>query len=245
MNIVGFMKRKPLIGITMRLELDTDRFYLGRDYSEALEALGAIPYHISLIPNEDYISEIVQNVDGILLPGSDTDVDPLIFGEEPKPNLKKIIPEKENTDLMILAEAEKLKKNVLGICFGMQVLNVSRGGTLVQDIESEIENCVKHEQGKPLARNSHSIEFEAESLISRLITNKNEVRVNSHHHQAIGKVGKDLKSTAWAKDGVIECIEDTREDRFVLGVQWHPELSWQTDALSKNIFESFIAACKN
>lgn len=229
----------------MRLELETDRFYLGRDYSEALEALGAIPYHISLIPNEAYISEIVKNLDGILLPGSDTDVDPLIFGEEPRPNLKKIIPEKENTDFMILAEAEKLKKSVLGICFGMQVLNVSRGGTLFQDIESDIENCVKHEQGKPLARNSHSIEFEKDSLIARLIPNDIGVKVNSHHHQAIGKIGKNLKSTAWAKDGVVECIEDTRTDRFVLGVQWHPELSWKTDTLSKNIFESFISACRN
>jgi len=239
------MKRKPIIGLTMRLELETDRFYLGRDYSEALEALGAIPYHISLIPNADYISEIVKNVNGILLPGSDTDVDPLIFGEEPRPNLKKIIPEKENTDLMILAEAEKLDKSVLGICFGMQVLNVSRGGTLLQDIETDIENCVKHEQGKPLARNSHSIEVDNESLISRLITKKNSVRVNSHHHQAIGKLGENLKSTAWAKDGVVECIEDTREDRFVLGVQWHPELSWKTDDLSRNIFTEFISACKN
>ena len=229
----------------MRLELETDRFYLGRDYSEALEALGAIPYHISLIPKADYLSEIVKNVDGILLPGSDTDVDPLIFGEEPRPNLKKIIPEKENTDLMVLAEAEKLKKSVLGICFGMQVLNVSRGGTLFQDIESDIENCIKHEQGKPLARNSHSLEFEDLSFISRLITNKNDVRVNSHHHQAVGKIGENLKSTAWAKDGVVECIEDTRDDRFVLGVQWHPELSWRTDSLSRNIFESFISACKN
>jgi len=238
------MKRKPIIGLTMRLELETDRFYLGRDYSEALEALGAIPYHISLIPNKDYLSEIVKNVDGILLPGSDTDVDPLIFGEEPRPGLKRIIPEKENTDLMILAEAEKLKKSVLGICFGMQALNVARGGTLFQDIETDIENCVKHEQGKPLARNSHSIDFEKESLIARLITNKNDVRVNSHHHQAVGKVGKHLKATAWAKDSVIECIEDTRKDRFVLGVQWHPELSWRTDNLSRKIFESFISACK-
>lgn len=239
------MERKPIIGLSMRLELETDRFYLGRDYSEALEGLGAIPYHISLIPNAEYISEIVKNVDGILLPGSDTDVDPLIFGEEPRPNLKKIIPEKESTDLMILAEAEKLNKNVLGICFGMQVLNVSRGGTLFQDIETDIDNPVKHEQGKPLARNSHSIEFEYQSLIARLITNKNDVRVNSHHHQAIGKVGENLKSTAWAKDGVIECIEDTREDRFVLGVQWHPELSWRTDELSRRIFAEFISACKN
>ncbi|HEY0459630.1 MAG TPA: gamma-glutamyl-gamma-aminobutyrate hydrolase family protein [Pyrinomonadaceae bacterium] len=237
------MSRKPIIGITMRLELETERFYLGRDYSEALEALGAIPYHISLIPKADYISEIMKNVDGILLPGSDTDVDPLIFGEEPRPNLKKIIPEKENTDLMILAEAEKLKKNILGICFGMQVLNVSRGGTLVQDIETDIENCVKHEQGKPLARNSHSLEINEESLISRLITNE-DMRVNSHHHQAIGKVGEKLRATAWAKDGVIECLEDTRAERFVLGVQWHPELSWKTDNLSKNIFTEFISACK-
>jgi putative glutamine amidotransferase len=245
LNIVKFMSRKPVIGLTMRLELETDRFYLGRDYSEALEALGAIPYHISLIPKDAYLSEIVENIDGILLPGSDTDVDPLIFGEEPRPNLKKIIPEKEDTDLKILAEAEKHNKPVLGICFGMQVLNVSRGGTLIQDIESEIENCVKHEQGKPLARNSHSIEVDVESQLARLITNESAVKVNSHHHQAIGLVGNNLKATAWAKDGVIECIEDTRTERFVLGVQWHPELSWKTDILSKNIFESFISACKN
>jgi putative glutamine amidotransferase len=239
------MSRKPVIGISMRLELETDRFYLGREYSEALEALGAIPYHISLIPNSDYISEIVKNVDGILLPGSDTDVDPLIFGEEPRPNLKKIIPEKENTDFLVLEEAEKLGKSVLGICFGMQILNVSRGGTLFQDIETDFENCVKHEQGKPLARNSHSIAFENESMISRLITQETEdVRVNSHHHQAVREVGENLKATAWAKDGVIECIEDTRDERFVLGVQWHPELSWKTDGLSKNIFKEFISSCK-
>jgi putative glutamine amidotransferase len=238
------MSKKPIIGITMRLELETDRFYLGRDYSEALEALGAIPYHISLIPKREFLSEIVRNVDGILLPGSDTDVDPLIFGEEPRPSLKKIVPEKENNDLLVLAEAEKLNKNVLGICFGMQVLNVSRGGTLFQDIETDIKNCVKHEQGKPLDRNSHSLDFEEKSLVARLAANKNDVRVNSHHHQAVGKIGKNLKATAWAKDGVVECIEDTRTDRFVLGVQWHPELSWKTDGLSRNIFEKFIAACK-
>ncbi len=238
------MKRKPIIAITMRLELETDRFYLGRDYSEALEAFGAIPLHISLIPNRKYLSEIVKNVDGILLPGSDTDVDPLKFGEEPRPNLKKIIPEKEDTDLMVLAEAEKFNKSVLGICFGMQILNVSRGGTLFQDIETDIEYCLKHEQGKPLARNSHSLEFEKSSLLARLITNKGNILVNSHHHQSVSAVGKNLKSTGWAKDGVIECIEDTRENRFVLGVQWHPELSWKTDDLSKNIFESFISSCK-
>lgn len=226
----------------MRLELDTNRFYLGRDYSEALEGLGAIPIHISLIPKKEYIQQILKNIDGILLPGSDTDVDPLRFGAEPSPKLKRIIWEKEEADLLVLEEAEKLKIPVLGICFGMQVLNVYRGGTLIQDIESEVSDCVKHEQGIPLARNSHSIDVEKESRLSNLIDAK-KITVNSHHHQAIGKIGKNLKATAWAKDGVIECIEDIEADNFIMGVQWHPELSWKNDITSKSIFELFINKC--
>lgn len=237
-----FMKRKPLIGITTRLELETNRFYLGRDYSEALEGLGAVPLHIGLIPKRDYIREVLEKVDGILLPGSDTDVDPLRFGAEPHPKLKRIIYEKEETDLMVLEESAKLKIPVLGICFGMQVLNVYRGGTLIQDIESQVANCFKHEQGTPLARSSHTIEVQQGSVLSSLTDNKNVV-VNSHHHQAIDKIGKNLKATAWAKDGIVECIEDMENEVFTLGVQWHPELSWKTDALSRNIFERFISEC--
>lgn len=237
------MKKRPIIGITMRLEVETNRFYLGRDYSEAIEAVGGIPFHISLIPNKSYISEILKMVDGILLPGSDTDVEPMIYGEEPHPKLKKIVPEKDLTDLLVLKEAEKMNLPILAICYGMQALNVSRGGTLFQDIESQIENCVKHEQGIPLARNSHNLDIKENSKISRLITKK-DVKVNSHHHQAVKKVGKNLEATAWAKDSIIECIEDVRENKFVIGVQWHPELSWKTDEFSGNIFKSFISNCK-
>ena len=226
----------------MRLELETNRFYLGRDYCEALEGLGAIPLHIPLIPKREYLREVLENLDGILLPGSDTDVDPLRFGEQPHPNLGRIIFEKEETDLIVLEEAEKLKLPVLGICFGMQIINVFRGGTLIQDIEAQVPKCVRHQQGKPLARNSHSIDIEKDSLLSSFIEVKN-VAVNSHHHQAIGKLGKDLKATAWAKDGVIECIEATSNETFLMGVQWHPELSWNSDALSTKIFEIFINEC--
>jgi putative glutamine amidotransferase len=235
------------IGLTMRLELETRRFYLGRDYCEALENFGATPFHIGLIPKREYIKAAIENLDGILLPGSDTDVDPLRFGEEPHTKLKKIIFEKEETDLMILEEAEKIGLPVLGICFGMQVLNVSRGGNLIQDIDSQIENPVKHEQGVPLERNSHSIDIEENSRLMRLITNvegAKKVKVNSHHHQAVREVGKNLRATAWAKDGVIECLEDERAGRFVFAVQWHPELSWKTDELSANIFKKFVKAAK-
>lgn len=237
-----FMKRKPRIGLTMRLEIETRRFYLGRDYSEALEGSGAIAVHLPLIPKKEYISEVIKDLDGILLPGSDTDVDPLRFGEEPHPKLKKIIYEKEETDLLIIREAERLNLPILGICFGMQILNVTRGGTLIQDIESEISNPVRHEQGIPLARNSHTISIEKESFLSSLAGNESAA-VNSHHHQAIGKIGSNLKATAWTKDNVIECIEDISDEQFILGVQWHPELSWKTDDLSNKIFEAFIKEC--
>jgi putative glutamine amidotransferase len=238
------MKKRPRIGITMRLELETNRFYLGRNYCEALENFGAIPSHICLIPKKEYIAETLKTLDGILLPGSNSDVDPLIYGEEPLPKLGQVVPEKDETDLLVLREAERLKMPVLGICFGMQALNVSRGGTLIQDIESQIENSLKHEQGKPNTRNSHSLEIKENNALSRLITS-NKVLVNSSHHQAIESVGKNLMVTSRAKDGVIESIEDTRDDRFVLGVQWHPELSWKFDDLSKNIFQLFVNKCSD
>lgn len=226
----------------MRLETETNRFYLGRNYSEALENFGAVPVHLSLIPSREYIAEALEMLDGILLPGSDSDVDPLKYGEEPLPGLGKVIPEKDDTDLLVLREAERLKMPILAICFGMQILNVERGGTLVQDIESQIENCLKHEQGIASYRNSHSLKIDGGKILSRLITTT-EVTVNSTHHQSIKEVGKNLSATACAKDGVIECVEDTRDDRFVFGVQWHPELSWRFDELSKNIFQTFVGQC--
>lgn len=241
------MDRRPRIGITMRLELDSRRFYLGRDYSEAVEAAGAMPVHIPLIPKSDYVNSLVEQLDGVFLPGSDSDVDPTHFGEEPHPRLKNVVPEKDQTDLMVLDAAERLGLPVLGICFGMQVLNVSRGGSLIQDIDSQVEKGLKHDQGRPLDRHSHSIDIERDSILgslSAVAQNGTSVRVNSHHHQAVGKVGENLRAVAWAKDGVIECIQDERSNRFVLGVQWHPELAWDRDRLSREIFERFVASCR-
>ena len=242
MNIVKIMNIRPRIGITMRLESETNRFCLGRDYAEALENFGGIPVYLPLIPKKEYLAEVLKTLDGILLPGSDSDIDPLIYGEEPLPKLGQVVPEKDETDLLVLEKAETLKMPILAICFGMQILNVARGGTLIQDIESQLEDCLKHEQGRPVRRNSHSLRIESKNKISRLISTEN-VKVNSSHHQAIKNVGKNLVAIGWAKDGVIECIEDTRKDRFVLGVQWHPELSWEFDNLSRNIFQIFVNQC--
>ncbi|HEY8187383.1 MAG TPA: gamma-glutamyl-gamma-aminobutyrate hydrolase family protein [Pyrinomonadaceae bacterium] len=242
-DTISMSRPQPRIGITMRLELETDRFYLSRHYSEAVAASGGAPVHISLIPNRDYISSVMAELDGVLLPGSDSDVDPLRYSAEPHPRLGSVHPVKDETDLLVLEEIEKRGLPLFAICFGMQVLNVSRGGTLIQDIASQVPAAIKHQQGSPRDRPSHAIKLGKPSLLSSLAADE-RVLVNSHHHQAIEKVGSELKATAWSSDGLIEAVEDTRPQRFVVGVQWHPELGWKEDSLSQALFSSFIDATK-
>ena len=223
----------------MRIELATNRFYLARHYSEAVEAAGGAPIHISLIPNSDYIDSVVEGLDGILLPGSDSDVDPLRYGQEPHPELGPVHVIKDQTDLLVIEAAERKRIPLFAICFGMQILNVSRGGTLIQDIKSQVPDAIKHEQGAPRERPSHRVRMLENTKLTN-IAGAVDALVNSHHHQAIESVGADLVATAWTSDGVIEAIEDPRPDRFVMAVQWHPELGWENDGLSQRLFRRFV-----
>ena len=224
----------------MRIELATDRFYLSRHYSEAVEAAGGSPVHISLIPKPDYINSVVDGLDGVLLPGSDSDVDPLRYGQQPQPKLGAVHPLKDETDLLLIDGAERKQIPIFAICFGMQVLNVSRGGTLIQDIESQLPDAIKHEQGAPRDRASHRINLAEKTRLSKL-ADVEILAVNSHHHQGIETLGANLTATAWSSDGIIEAIEDPRADRFVVAVQWHPELGWERDPVSRRLFEAFVA----
>jgi putative glutamine amidotransferase len=223
----------------MRIELETERFYLARNYSEAVEAAGGLPVHIPLIPHPEFISGVMAEFDGLLLPGSDSDVDPVRYGQEPHPKLGHVHPEKDETDLLALAEAEKRAMPLFAICFGVQSLNVSRGGTLIQDIASHDPNAIKHEQGAPRNRHSHRVRLLEDSIVGQLAGSQS-VPVNSHHHQAIETLGRELVASAWAADGIVEAVEDPRGDRFVVGVQWHPELGWERDSLSQGLFKRFI-----
>jgi putative glutamine amidotransferase len=227
----------------MRIELETDRFYLSRHYSEAIEAAGGAPLHISLIPSVDYVAAVVEQLDGILLPGSDSDVDPLRYGREPHPALGQVHPLKDETDLLVINAADALGLPIFAICFGMQVLNVSRGGTLVQDIAAQVGEAIKHQQGPPRDRPSHRVTVLEGSLLSELAQTSSAV-VNSHHHQAIDILGRELIASAWTADGLVEAIEDHRADRTVLGVQWHPELGWEKDQFSQALFRDFIDRAK-
>jgi len=237
------MQRRPRIGIPMRIELATDRFYLSRHYSEAVEAAGGAPVQISLIPNFDYVDAVVDGLDGILLPGSDSDVDPLRYGQQPHPELGSVHTIKDETDLLVIEAAERRELPIFAICFGMQVLNVSRGGTLIQDIRSQVKDAIKHEQGVPRDRPSHRVRLSEQTKLSNIAGTLDAV-VNSHHHQAIESLGANLVATAWATDGIVEALEDPRPDRFVVAVQWHPELGWKDDVLSQRLFKSFVNQAK-
>ena len=223
----------------MRIELETNRFYLARYYSEAVEAAGGLPVHIPLIPSADFVNGVMNSLDGLLLPGSDSDMDPLRYGREPHARLGSVHPEKDETDLLTLAAAEEQAMPVFAICFGLQSLNVSRGGTLIQDIESHHPAAIKHQQGAPRDRHSHRVRLLEGSRLSQL-AQADEAPVNSHHHQAVETVGRELVATAWASDGIIEAVEDPRDDQFVVGVQWHPELGWEKDEFSRALFREFV-----
>src|SRR5947209_14221448 len=234
---------RPRIGITMRIELQTDRFYLSRYYSEAVEAAGGAPVHISLIPRREYLAALMDGLDGILLPGSDSDVDPLRYGHDPHPQLGSVHPLKDETDALVLEEIERRRTPLLAICFGMQILNVARGGTLIQDIRSELPEAIKHEQGAPRDRRSHRVRLLEGSRLAELAGSESAL-VNSHHHQAVETVGRELVATAWTSDGLVEALEDPRCDRFALAVQWHPEIAWERDDFSRAIFERFVESAR-
>ena len=232
---------RPLVGITMRHELETERFYLARFYSEAVEAAGGAPVQIPLIPEPEYIEDVVGRLDAVLLPGSASDVDPALYGREPHARLGSVHPLKDSTDLHVLKAAEAGGLPLLAICFGMQVWNVYRGGTLIQDIESQTPSALKHEQGAPRDRHSHGVKIRPDSLVARLAGGE-ALRVNSHHHQALETVGRGLQATAWSADGLVEAVEETLEGRWAIGVQWHPEIGWRDDEFSRALFKAFINA---
>jgi putative glutamine amidotransferase len=235
--------RRPIIAIPCRFNWETNYYELRETYPDAIYQAGGTPLLVPLIPQPDFIERVIEHFDGICLSGAVNDVDPLRYGREPKPGLGPVVPRRDETDMMLLAAAEARRLPVLAICYGIQSLNVYRGGTLVQDIPTEVKGALKHMQGEVFWRRSHSINITDDSLLAK-IAGSTTITVNSHHHQAIDIVGRDLEPIAWAPDGVIESVINTRPDQFILGVQWHPEVSWQSDPFSQAIFQHFISVVR-
>ncbi len=220
------------------------------NYAEAVRQAGGTPVEIGLTLSETELMELARACDGVLLPGSPADVNPERYGQQPTAACAPSDPAREVADRLLLEEAYAAKKPVLAICYGVQSLNVWRGGSLVQDLS---RTAVNHSAGAGVAV-AHAISLQAGGILSGLaeageeILSGDEPRllVNSSHHQAVELPGDGLHVVAVSsQDGVVEAIEatgDANSPEFVVGVQWHPERSVDISATSRAIFEALMAA---
>jgi putative glutamine amidotransferase len=242
---------KPYIGITSDLDTGQQKnsLYPGDPthilrafYTEAVIAGGGIPLLLPVSAQPDLIEAYVEMIEGLLIPGSASDIDPSHYGELPLPRLGPGNPERADFELAITRKALEKGIAILGICGGMQVLNVAFEGSLYQDIPSQLPEAIKHQQAAPGWYATHGVMLENGSLLSEIV-GASSYRVNSFHHQAVKVVARGFQVTARADDGVIEGIEKPGNG-FVLGVQWHPERMYQRDSKAKRLFETFVQAAK-
>lgn len=229
----------PVIGITCKHEADEGRLLLSEDYCRAIEAAGGIPLILPPQAAPAAVARCAALIDGLLLSGG-PDLDPAYFHEEPR-GTGVISPVRDRFELALLAEILRLGKPVLGICRGLQVLNVFAGGDLYQDISSQCSAALKHMQQAPAWYGTHKVSLAPDSFLAHLY-GRQELRVNTFHHQAVRRVAPGLRAVAWAEDGLVEAVEG-EGPTFVVGVQWHPETMWEKDEEQARLFQAFVAAC--
>lgn len=233
----------PLIGITTSYDYNKNTVILKHGYFNAIEKAGGIPIAVLPIVDEKTILGLTKLLDGIIFSGG-PDIDPIYFGESPHPKMRSICPQRDMMEIFLAKEMHKMKKPILGICRGIQVINVAFGGSVIQDIPSEIINPIKHEQEAPGWYGTHKIEIEPNSVLFNIL-GKRYVRVNSFHHQSVNKIAPGFKPIAFTADGIVEAIEAKSSEAFCLGLQWHPEEMWEKDLDQFNIFKTFVKAIKH
>lgn len=231
----------PIIGITSSYDEQNHNILLRQYYVEAVQAAGGVPIILPSILPEDSANSLLKSIDGLILSGG-VDVDPLLFGEEPLPNMGEICPERDKFELALTRLALAQDLPLLAICRGIQVLNIAAGGNVLQDIGAVIQDPVKHNQQAPKWYGTHTINILPGSRLAELWGEK--MVVNSYHHQAVGTVGEGFVVNAWSQDGVVEGIESLNHS-FVLGVQCHPECMWYKNERVFELFKRFIQTLKN
>ena len=244
---------RPLIGVTTQTLQAIDGIpeglptsvVMNQRYYHAVVMAGAAPVLIPLLDDVDTLRAIYERTDGVLIPGG-VDVDPSTFGEAPHERLGRTDPARDLVELQLVRWAIEDGKPVLGLCRGLQVINVALGGTLYQDLESQYPNAIKHDYyptyGFARDHLAHRVVVESGSRLSHAFDDAS-VPVNSMHHQGIKALAGSLVASATAPDGLIEAIESPNGS-FVVGVQWHPEVFELSEPGSGELFRDFIAAAR-
>ncbi len=236
---------QPLIGIALSPPEDGSPYHnLNPEYSDAIRRAGGAPLAFPLIPEDDYVERILPLVHGLLLTGAQYDLDPAWYGAQPATGTLETNYDRDEFDRLVLAWAGKYNLPVLGICHGCQAINVALGGTLIQDIPVGVPDALNHRSPSNTGEYAHEVELAPGSLLNpggeALVA-----RVNSAHHQAVGRVAPALRPIAVASDGVIEALEAADpSSQFILAVQWHPERLAADDALSSRVIEVLVAAAR-
>jgi len=233
---------KPIIGITTDVR-DNGENVLKNTYVQAVIRAGGLPMIVPVGLEED-VEQLIAILDGLILSGGN-DINPMLFNEEPHEYLGEVSPSRDSIELELARRMLKTGKPILGICRGMQVLNVAVGGSVYQDLHKQNDGPIlQHMQKAPNTHSSHYVQVEKGSLLES-IAGSERIQVNSYHHQSVKDVPAAFKVTGVASDGIVEAFE-SNDEKFVLGVQWHPEaLSTAGDVVSLRIFEKFISACTN
>ena len=215
--------KKPIIGITLDSEESGQYskfpwYAIRKNHLSSIEKFGGIPF--PLFHSLASLPDMLSMVDGIIITGGNFDINPTLYG---KKNSHSQLTKNIRTNFEIKICEMSLKNNlpILGICGGEQLLNVCFGGTLIQDIKKYNENSLEHEQTNPRDETSHSVVIKKQTKLFEIIKDS-EIQVNSAHHQAVNKLGKNLIISGLARDGIVESIESTEHD-WCIGVQWHPE----------------------
>jgi putative glutamine amidotransferase len=222
----------------IRPDGDTSRVRLTAAYVTALESAGLVPLIVPPLSSADAAPAVLDSVAGLVLTGGD-DVDPARYGEKRHEKVRSVNVARDATEAALIKEAQRRGTPVLAICRGIQILNVALGGTLVQDIASQSNGGIDHDDAGARDSRSHEISIEPGSLIAKAI-GAEHVTVNSFHHQAVKRVADGMRVTARAPDGIIEGLESTSDDWWVMAVQWHPEeMTDSAEPWDRGLFKAF------
>ena len=241
------MIRKPLIGILPNIEMiekepfqGHERSSLNQNYILSIIKAGGIPVLLPVIEDKFIIKSQMDLIDGLMLTGG-ADVDPLLYGEEPHPDLGYINQKRDRFESDAVLIAYKQMKPILGICRGIQIINVAFGGTLYQDLSLfDSKNKVKHSQNAEMHTATHTVDLIPSTSLYEMF-GKLKIETNTFHHQAVKDLAPGFIINAKAKDGVVEGIEKL-DYPFLVGVQWHPERMTDHDHSMLELFKEFVKA---
>ena len=232
--------KKTIIGLSPLYDREKDSYWMLPGYMKMVERCGAVPLMLPLTTEEPLLAAAFELCDGILLTGGQ-DVSPSLYGQPLSPLCGEVCEERDEMDRRLLISAIGADKPVLGICRGLQLMNAALGGTLYQDLPTEYGTTAEHCMKPPYDRGVHSVRLMDDTLLHDLL-GVDEISVNSYHHHAVKDPASCLKTMAVSEDGLIEAMYLPGK-RFIWGVQWHPEFSYEKDPRCLRIAEAFVRAC--